>query len=52
MTSRLTQQATAFALAALVTFGVLSGLNGLAISEAATAGVAAQMSQAVSAQPA
>ena len=52
MTSRLPQQAAAFALAALVTFGVLSGLNGLAISEAATAGVAAQVSQAVSAQPA
>lgn len=52
MTSRLTQQAAAFALAALVTMGVLAGLNGLAISEAATASLDAQMSQTASAQPA
>ena len=51
MTSRLTQQATAFALAALVTFGVLAGLNGLAISEAVGANAAAQLSQAASTQP-
>lgn len=52
MTSRLTQQATAFALAALVTFGVLAGLNGLAISEAASSAAATQMSQASPVQPA
>lgn len=52
MTSRLTQQATAFALATLFTLGVLAGLNGLAISEAAGASVDARMSQAASTQPA
>lgn len=50
MTTQITQQATAFALAALVTLGVLSGLNGLAASEAAAAPV--QMSQATVQQPA
>jgi hypothetical protein len=50
MSTRITQQATAFALAAFVTIGVLSGLNGLAAGEVAAA--QAQFAQATTTQPA
>lgn len=50
MTSRISQQATALALAAVVSFGLLAGVNGLAASEAAA--VHAQIAQTVVAQPA
>lgn len=50
MSTRLAQQATAFALAAFVTLGVLSGLNGLAAGQAAAA--QAQYAQATAGQPA
>jgi hypothetical protein len=50
MLTRLTQQAIALGLAALVTLGVLAGLDGLADSEHADA--RAQLVQAAAAQPA
>lgn len=50
MTNRIAQQATALALAVIVTFGVLLGLDGLAASEAASA--QATLAQAIAAQKA
>jgi hypothetical protein len=50
MTSRITYKATALALAAMVTFSVLAGLNGLAASETAVA--LTQLAQATAARAA